>query len=158
MGFNFLYDDSTNTPFRFKAEEQADKSRYEVQELYSNVIFDLFPNLTPESFQQAGLTGPNAPVDFTIDNFDAYEDRFKPEDEGQEGQDLVVSSLDPARVLTWSKQWFQTLSSANQEEREEKLPFQHTHIQRILEDLSYLIRQAECAMNHGVLLRLHHKW
>ena len=157
-GFNFLYDDGTNQPFRFKREERADKSRYEVPELHSNLMYDLLPDRTPEGFRRIGLTGPDEWAVFAVDDFDPYEDRFGPADAGQEGQDLVVSSLDPARVSAWAVRWLRTLSSADQEEREKRLPLQHGQTPGVLEDLDHLIRQSECAREHGVLLRLHYSW
>ncbi len=160
MGFNFLYDDGTNWPFRFKVEEETNKSQYEFLELYSHIMYDVLPNMTSEGFQQAGLTDPNSQIVFAVDDFDPYEDRFSPADAGQEGQDLVVSSLDPARVCLWAERWIETISSTSPEKREEMLPLsQHGGgSARVLEDLHYLIRQSKCAMRHGVSLRLHYSW
>jgi hypothetical protein len=163
----FIYDDGSNWPFRFKVDLAEDKARYKVSELESNVLADIL-DFSPEGLRKAELVGADDAVTFAMEDLD--EDRFGPNDAGQEGQDLVISSLDPMCVHLWAQYWLEELPSLSEADKQQICarhsilflvpPVRDTNriFEEMHDDLKKLVKQAECATQHEVRLRVHASW
>ena len=150
IGYRFIYHDQRNRPFRFKVEQEADKSCYKVPELLSWCFFGMLSN-TEEGLRNLGLVASEQQLVFT----ELESGLIDPDDLGQEGEDILIASFAPAKIKLWAQTWLDKLQSASQEEQKQLLPHNYECCEQLLVDLNSLIQQAKYAEENLLLLDIH---